>query len=663
MNGKKFPEKRSFGERLIVGKKLTYKELELRVQELEERLAEVKKVEEAFLRTRRRLNTVFDFVPYPLAVFSLDQEVRYLNSGFIRLFGWTFREMEGKKIPFVPQELRQEEQKDIAKVIREKWQLRRETRRITRGGEMLDVVMRIAYYDESEYEQAGLLLIFRDITEQKRIARINETILRISTALPEYPDLEELLDYVDNEVKRNLDTEGSVVILLDEEKQELFVLGAAYDDRATQKRVKEIRFRMDELVAGKVVKTGKPIIVSDTSTDAELHRERDKKLGYKTRNLALVPLRSSDRITGVLCALNKKKGSFDRTDIELLNTIAGAVALSVDNARVNKKLKSAYEEVRSLNRAKDKVIHHLSHELKTPVSILGGSLKILERTLTTLSDTSWEPNIERIKRNLDRIVDIQYQVSDIMREGHYRAYDLLTLLLEECKDELSVLVEEESRNILLVQRIRKRIDDVFGKAPEEIEEIFLHEFVKKRLGELKPLFSHREVNVMEQLEAAPAVLLPSAILQKVVDGLLKNAIENTPDEGKIDLIVRKKGKGTVLLVRDYGVGVVEGAQRRIFEGFFSTQQTANYRTGKPFGFNAGGKGADLLRMKIFSERFNFTIHMESTRCRFIPGEEDLCPGRISKCIFCSTTNDCHGSGGTTFSLFFPPPSVNPKSTV
>lgn len=635
-------------------KKPTYEELESRVRELEGRLAERKKVEEALIRTRRRLNTVFDFVAYPLAVLSLDQKVRYLNSGFMHLFGWNSGEMEGKRIPFVPRDLMQEAQEDIKRIIEEKAHLRRETKRITRAGRALDVVMRIAYYHESAYEEAGLLLIFRDITEQKRIARINEAILRISTALPEHPDLEELLDYVDSEVMGNLETEGSVAILLDEEKQELFVFGAAYDDQATQKRVKEIRFRMDELVAGEVIRTGKPIIVSDTSKNAALHRERDRKLGYKTRNLALVPLRTSDRITGVLCALNKKEGSFDQTDIELLSTIAGTVALSVENARVNNELKKAYEEVRGLNQAKDKVIHHLSHELKTPVSILGGSLKILERTLSALPQNTWEQNIERMKRNLDRIVEIQYEVSDIMQDQHYRAHDLLTVLLDECKDELAVLVEEESRNGKLAERIRQRIDELFGENQVEAEKIHLHEFVKERLEALRPSFSRREINIGEEIEKAPPVLIPSDTLQKIVDGLIRNAIENTPDEGKAELVVRQEGKGALFVVRDYGVGIVDEAKRRIFEGFFSTQQTSDYRTGRPFEFNAGGKGADLLRMKIFSERFNFTINMESSRCRFIPREEDRCPGKISECRFCATGDDCFASGGTTFTLSFPP---------
>ena len=634
-------------------KKPTYEELAQWVGELEKLLADRTDVEGELFTSRRRLRAVFDFVPYPLAVLNLEGKVRYLNPGFVRLFGWDSEELEGKAIPFVPEELRNEAAENIAKVVKDKSVRRSETRRLTRDGRTIDVITRMAYYAESEYEQAGLLVIFRDITEQKRLARINETMLRIATALPEHPDLEELLDFVDSEVKRNLNTEGSVTILLDEEKQELFVLGAAFDDSATEKRVKEIRFKMEELVASRVIRTGEPIIVDDTAQDAALHRERDRKLGYKTKNLALVPLRSSERIIGVLCALNKKEGVFERTDIELLNTIAGAVALSVENARVNSELRKAYGELRSLNRAKDRMIHHLSHELKTPVSILGGSLKIMERTLSDLPEERWARNMERMQRNLERIVDIQYQVSDIIRDKRYKAYDVLTLLLAQCRDELTVLVEEESGDLTLSERVAQKIETLFGMERSEPEPLFLHDQVKKRITALRPLFSHRAVAIEEHLKNVPSIMIPLEPLEKVIDGLLRNGIENTPGEGKIEVAVKRKGKGVLMMVHDYGVGIVEEAQRRIFEGFFATQNTMNYRTGMPFDFNAGGKGADLLRMKIFSERFHFKLEMESSRCRFIPREEDVCPGRISRCPFCTRKEDCYESGGTAFSLFFP----------
>ncbi|MGD2125518.1 MAG: PAS domain S-box protein [Desulfobacteraceae bacterium] len=621
-----------------------------------------KHTEEALRRSERRLRTLFDFVPYPIGVFDMKSHVFYVNPAFTEVFGWTLKEVEGKVIPFVPREARQETIENLKRLNEDKILLRHESKRLTKDGRVLDVSIRAAVYSESEEAASGVIAIFRDITQEKKIARTNEAMLRISMALPGYPDLEGLLDYVNSEVKRLLDTEGSVVILLDQEKQELFVIGAAYDATATQKRVKEVRFSMDQLVAGKVIKTGEPIIVSDTSEDRQLHEERDKKLGYKTRNLVLVPLKSSDRIIGVLCGINKKEGVFDRSDVELLEMIAGTVALSIENARVSEELKKAYREVSSLNRAKDKVINHLSHELKTPIAVLSGSLSILTRKLGALYDDTWGSTIERTKRNLDRILEIQYEVDDIIQDKQPRSYGLLSLLLDQCTDELETLVAEQGIEGPAVERIRKRIDELFGPKQAVPKEISLEETVKQRLKHLKPMFAHREVEIITQFEPAPAVLMPPEVLQKVIDGLIKNAVENTPDEGKIEVAIQKKGEGSLLLVHDYGVGITEEAQRRIFEGFFTTQDTMAYSSKRPFDFNAGGKGADLLRMKIFSERYHFQIDMASSRCRFIPHETDVCPGRISKCPFCSNREDCHRSGGTVFSLYFPPaPRQNQKA--
>ncbi len=789
-------------------------------------ITEQKKAEMALQKSERRMRNLLDFVPYPIVVFSLTGRVYYVNPSFTEIFGWTLDELEGKTIPYTPPGLEEETGRAIRELLEKKTIFRHETKRLTKDGSVLDVVMRAAIYSEDRNARAGELVLLRDITREKKIARMNQTILRFSTSLHEYPEMEELLDYIsaeikqlldtegglvvlldeenqvlsykgaaydDNttqekikdirfpadrsvagkvirtgqaiivsdpsaepdfysgidkelgyktrnlieaplrsgdriigalcarnkkggdfdetdlellsmmagtvalaienarfseeiieayrtnesllrisralpeypeleglqdyisqEVKRLLDSEGALVILLDEEKEELYFIGAAYDDTATQKRIKEIRFPVDELVAGKVIKTGKPVIVSDTSEDRKLHGERDKKLGYHTRNLLLVPLKSKDRIIGVLCAINKKgEEPFDQANVELLSMIAGTVALSIDNARFAEELKRAYIEVTSMNRAKDKVINHLSHELKTPVSVLSGSLNILEKNLMQLPGDKWKNTINRSKRNLDRIIEIQSQVEDIMRERQYSSHGLLTQMLDECTDELETLIAEEMGEGPLVEVVRKKIDALFGPKKLESKDVALDQYVGERIAALEPLFFHRHVEIMRRLEPAPSVSMPLDPLQKTVDGLIKNAIENTPDEGKIEVIVREKDGGTELVVHDYGVGIIEEDQRRIFDGFFATQDTMAYSSKRSFDFNAGGKGADLLRMKIFSERYGFEIRMESTRCKFIPESTDVCPGRISDCEYCRTKEDCWETGGSTFSIYFP----------
>jgi PAS domain S-box-containing protein len=617
-------------------------------------VTERKRAEEELRKSERRLRSLFQFVPYPTVVLTLDGLVSYVNISFTETFGWSIEELEGKKIPYVPPDLEQEADEKMRQLIKEKRLPNYETRRLTKDGSIMDVVIRGTVASEIRGKPSGVLMILRDVTQEKRTQRINETLLHISMALPAYPNLEHLLDYISDEIKQALNVQGAIVILLDEERNELFFLGAAYDDEATEKRAKEIRYPAEKGISGRVIKTGKPVIVPDTSKDPYYYSIIDQQIGYNSRNMLDVPLRSGDRIIGVLCATNKNEGNFDQTDIELLNMIGGTVALSIENARVSQELKRAYEEVTSLNRAKDKVINHLSHELKTPVAILSGSLNLLLRRLSELPEKTWRPTIEMAQRNLDRIIDLQYEVEDIMEDKEYKTYGLLSFLLDQCSDELTTIIAEEVDEADIVERVRKRIDDLFGPKEVERKEVHLSEILDQRLEALRPLLSQRQVEVVNHMEPVPLICMPEEPLKKVIDGLVRNAIENTPDEGRVEIAVRKKGKGIGFSVHDYGVGIIEEDQKRIFEGFFTTHETMDYSSKKPFDFNAGGKGADLLRMKIFSERYNFTIAMESVRCKFIPKEGDICPGKISECSFCKTREDCFHSGETTFSLYFPP---------
>lgn len=613
------------------------------------------KAQEALRESVRRLRTLFDFVPYPMVIFTTDGRVSYLNSAFTEVFGWTLSELEGKRIPYVPPELEEETGENINRLFKDRLIRRHETQRLTKDGKLLDVVLRAAQYLDKEGKPWGELVILRDITQEKRNARNTEALLRISLALPEYPELEDLLHYIGREIQGLLGVEGALVILLDQEKNELFFKAAAYHDSATEEKIraKEIRYPATKGVSGKVLRTGKPIIVPDTSKDPDFYSVVDTMAGFKTRNMLDVPLKSKDRVIGVLCAMNKKRGVFDQTDIELLNMIGSTVALSIENARVSEELKSAYEEVTSLNRAKDRVINHLSHELKTPLSVLGASINTLSKILSPVPAKDWQPTVQRAKRNLDRLLEVQYEVQDIMLERSYQTHSLLSWLLDECADELEALLSEEVGEGDVVETVRKKIDEIFGPQEMEQEDLHLDKFVSETLEEISPEFSHRDIELVTNLEPVSAIRMPIDPLKKVLVGLIKNAVEYTPDEGKIEISVQDKGEGVELTVKDYGVGITEENSKRIFEGFFSAQETMDYSSKRPFDFNAGGKGADLLRIKIFSERYNFRINMDSSRCVYIPSDSDLCPGRISNCSHVKRREGCLASGGTWFVIFFP----------
>jgi light-regulated signal transduction histidine kinase (bacteriophytochrome) len=215
---------------------------------------------------------------------------------------------------------------------------------------------------------------------------------------------------------------------------------------------------------------------------------------------------------------------------------------------------------------------------------------------------------------------------------------------------------EEFGKIEVVQKIERRIEEIFGPKDSPVEEIMLRQFVNQHIENLRPHFSHRACHLITQLSETRPVMIPKDVLAKIVAGLVRNAVENTPDDGRIEITVKDTSDGPELRVKDFGVGITEDNQRLIFESNFITHDTMQYASKKPYDFNAGGKGFDLLRMKIFSERYHFSIRTVSTRCRFIPLDADLCPGDIEKCEHCKSEEDCFQSGGTEMIVRFSAPS-------
>lgn len=600
-----------------------------------------------------------EFLPEPIFVFNLDHTVSYLNPAFESVFGWSLDELHGQRIPFVPDH---EKAKTIAglKVLDRDKSIRGfETQRLTRDGRLLDIILDGAIFYDENNQPAGQVVTLRDITREKRLTRSNQALFRIAKALHRFRQLDDRLNFITREVQSLIDVAGASVILLDEEKQEFFFRVAAYEDRETGKRIREIRFPADKGVAGEVYRTGRPLIVPDTDQSPYFFKQVDDKAGYRTHSMLDVPIRLENRMIGVLCAVNKKTGTFDQTDEELLGTIANMVALPIENARINEALEKSYDEVTSLNRAKDRVIHRLSHELKTPVSVLAGSLALLSRKTGEAGDLGFQRVLKRAQRNLQRILDLQYEIEDIFRTGEYATHRMLHALLDVCSDQFELLVTEaltESHADVdtIVQRIRNRIDELFAPVDLPSKAISLEPLAREILDRIAMDFDHRQCQLNVKLRPVPLVEMPPEVFEKIVTGLVRNAVENTPDQGRIEVGLHDTVDGPLLTVRDFGVGVTAEHRAMLFESYFSAADPMVYATKKPYDFNAGGKGFDLLRMKIFSERYHFAIDMITTRCKYIPREEDVCPGRIEDCRHCRTVADCLDSGGTTVTVQFYP---------
>jgi len=167
------------------------------------------------LSAEQRYRAFLEFLPDPVFVFNLDNTVSYLNPAFESVFGWSLAELEGKIVPFVPESAKEQTLLGIEKLYSEKVIHGFETQRLTRDGRLLDIVVDGAIFFDDHGRPAGQVITLRDVTQEKRVGRINQALFRIANSLYQFRRLEDRLEFIIKEVQELLAVRGASVILLD----------------------------------------------------------------------------------------------------------------------------------------------------------------------------------------------------------------------------------------------------------------------------------------------------------------------------------------------------------------------------------------------------------------------------------------------------------------
>jgi signal transduction histidine kinase len=253
-----------------------------------------------------------------------------------------------------------------------------------------------------------------------------------------------------------------------------------------------------------------------------------------------------------------------------------------------------------------------------------------------------------------RLIDLQAKIDDILNQESVEEKDRIMDLIESALGIIGEMAEERDDKYSNVLRmISDRLESLFMlNKTQRNEKIPIKDLLNTLCDEAQSAMGKRELDIIRRFDNDICLFSDTEMLGKVGEGLLKNAIENTPDGGVIEVLSKKENDLIEIMFRDLGVGITPENQKMIFGGFFHTQDTMLYSSKRPYEFNAGGTGSDLLRCKVFSERYGFSVDFASTRCQFIPTDKDLCPGSISACRFISDKAECFSSGGSVFSIRF-----------
>ena len=434
-------------------------------------------------------------------------------------------------------------------------------------------------------------------------------LLEVSNALASQVRLDELLATIIRKTAEVLDAERATLFLYDPAHDEL------WSKVADQLEIKEIRVPVGAGIAGDVARTRAVANIPDAYDDPRFNQDVDRRTGYRTRSVLSMPLIGArDELVGVIQVLNKRgQVSFDLEDESLLRGLTSHISVAIERANL---IEAYIEKDRILeiqNTAKSKMIDHLSHELKTPLAVLSASCAVLQKLAASQQPERAQGIGDRLQRAISRLVELQLEASDIAEQRRFREEALLTSLLQRCQDVLESVVDEHGAPSSLREQMSQRIAEIYaGDGDLFPEALLLDLWIPNVVETMRDEFKHRELQLtLALVSGGPAVWLPEPVLFKSFRGLLRNAIEATPDGGSIDVIVQDVGDNVRLDIRDTGVGIDPELQRQLFFGFVHAGTTDSYSSGRPYDYGAGGKGLDLLRIKLLSERHGFQLSFTS----------------------------------------------------
>ncbi|MDQ7821561.1 MAG: GAF domain-containing sensor histidine kinase [Candidatus Eremiobacteraeota bacterium] len=393
---------------------------------------------------------------------------------------------------------------------------------------------------------------------------IKNRIIELGLQLSANLDIDDLLNTIVNEAALIFKSESASLIFLDEEKEALHFRNVGSSDDLSFLR--DLSLKRGEGIAGYVAQEGTPLIINDVQNDPRFSQKADKKTGKITRSMMAVPLRGNDRILGTMEVINKRKGFFTAAELSECQTLASFASVALENARLHSQIKSTLARITSLEESKHELVNLLSHELRTPVTVILSSSSLLAAHIGQLKQEMVQKTAQMIESQTVR----------------------LTSLL----DDLFVINDiDEIRNRMMVKDF----------SVKELLEVTLLKFRR----------STTEHTIEVQYPGGsdfPPLRADAMKLRHCIFHLLENAVKFSPGGGIIIVRVlndRARPPYLHIEIEDHGIGIEGKHLGRIFEKFYQVDSSSTRKF--------GGLGLGLFIVKKVAE-----IHGGDVQCKSTP---------------------------------------------
>ena len=240
--------------------------------------------------------------------------------------------------------------------------------------------------------------------------------------------------------------------------------------------------------------------------------------------------RGEDRTSGVLVAGVSPARKLDAEYRTFYELVAGQIATAIQNARSSEEERKRIEALAEIDRAKTAFFSNVSHEFRTPLTLMLGPVEeLLARSHTDLPPAA-KSQLELVNRNGSRLLRLVNTLLDFSRieagrmQAVYQPTDLAAFTVE--------------------------LASVFRSATE-------------RAG------LRLELNCPKLAEP---VFVDRGMWEKIVLNLISNAFKFT-FEGTIAVELKQAGREIELRIRDTGVGIPAHEIPRLFDRFHRIENT------------------------------------------------------------------------------------------